>query len=300
MKSITRFIRATAVLSVVMLSALACVSPVSNAPTATPQVITVVVEATQAPSPTASPTQPATATPSFTATPPPPTATTGPQCTVLQRLNFRSGPGTAFNPPLGVLDKDTVVAAQAFNPTGFPGGSWVQVVNPANNQVGWVSAGAQFVNCNFDLTSLPSVAVSPPPTPRPPSVSNSQPQGTFDGFDYELIFSTSSLLRIALRVEDLPGDADGDGVTQVKFIVQTQDGNPVYETTEGKAAFCIFGGDNPGCNPWPVTNYQLTWGAGGPALTDGTYKVRIEAEGVDSFGTTIYGNWRFDVTLDVP
>ncbi len=280
------------------LSAMACAAPAGDTATATPQVVTVVVEATQPPAPTASPTQAATATQSFTATPPPPTATTGPQCVVQQRLNFRRGPGTAYNPPIGVFDTGTIVTPQGFNPTGIPGGSWVQVVNPANSQLGWVSAGSQFVSCNIDLARLPSVAVEPPPPPQPPSVSNSQPQGTFDGFQFELIFSTKSLVRIALRADGTAND--GDGVKNVKFIVQDKDGKTIYEKTEGKAAFCIFGGDDPSCDAWPVTNYQLTWGQGGPQAVDGTYKVRIEAEGTDSFGSAIFGNWRFDVTLDAP
>lgn len=287
------------VLAVLGLSILACAAPASNSATATPQVVTVVVEASQSPTAAATETSAPSATAIPSATVPGPTATTAPQCVVQQRLNFRRGPGTAYNPPIGVFDTGTVVRPQGFNPTGVPGGSWVQVVDPATNQVGWVSSGSQFVNCNLDLTRLPSVAVEPPPPPQGPSVSNSQPQGTFDGFDFELIFSTRSLLRIALRVEDT--DNDGDGVKSVKFIVENEDGDLVYEKTEGQAAYCIFGGDDPNnCNPWPVTNYQVTWGQGGPVASDGTYKVRIEAEGEDSFGSAIFANWRFDVTLDVP
>jgi hypothetical protein len=282
-------------LVLILLAGLMACAPLT-APEAevTPVVITVVVPPSETPTPDAPAVPSDTPPPADTPAPPPPTATTGPQCTVLQRLNFRKGPGTAFNPPIDVLDKAAVVTPVGFSANGFPSGSWVQAVDAAG-RTGWVSAGTQFISCNVDVNSLPAVAVEPPPAPRPPSVSNSQPQGTFDGFEYELIFSSRSLLRIALRATGTSND--GDGVKQVKFIVQDKDGNPVYEKTEGKAAFCIFGGDDPSCNPWPVNQYQLTWGEGGPAAVNGTYKVRIEAEGVDEFGSDIFGNWRFEVTL---
>ncbi len=130
------------------------------------------------PPPTQTPTQSqaATALPAATS---PPQATTAPptnaptetpeaECNVLQSLNLRSGPGIAYNPPLRALPEGTRLRPIGFNPVGIPGGPWAQVEDPANNQIGWVSAGTQFISCNIDLTTLPSVAVAPPPPPPPP------------------------------------------------------------------------------------------------------------------------------------
>src|SRR4026209_2036470 len=44
----------------------------------------------------------------------PSTASSGPGCTVLQDLNLRSGPGTAYRPPIRVLPANTVVTPLGF------------------------------------------------------------------------------------------------------------------------------------------------------------------------------------------
>ncbi len=280
------------------LGALACVTPLSAASTPTPQVITVVVEPTQAPtdvpSPTATNLAP-TASSVPTATQNLPTATTGPQCTILKRVNFRSGPGTAYNPPMGALEAGTLVIPKGYNPTGIPGGAWAQVLDPASNQLGWVSAGADFMTCNIDLASLPQVAVAPPPPPPRPQVSNSQPDGSANGLVGDFIFSPDFLLRMAVHLE---GETeDGKGIQEVAFSVEDLATNKIiYERTERTAGYCIFGGGEPDCNPWPQTNYVITWGDGGPPVVDGVYNVRIAATG-DGDAT---GNWNYDLTVDVP
>ena len=282
-----------------VLMSIACGLPQSAAaPTQTPQVVTVVVEATPAPTQTGEPTLAATATTAAaaaTATQPGPTATTAPQCTVQRTLNFRRGPGTAYNPPLKAFAAGEVVVPQGYNSPGIPGGAWVQVLDPANNQVGWVSAGTDFVVCTIDVTGLPSVAVQPPPPPQRPSVSNSQPDGSADRLIGDFIYSPDFLLRLAVRVEDT--DNDGDGIKEVVFtVVDTATDRQIYQRVEGTAGFCIFGGGEPTCNPWPVTNYVITWGDGGPAVVDGVYNVRMAAEGDNDES----GNWNFDLTVDVP
>ncbi|HSB02248.1 MAG TPA: SH3 domain-containing protein, partial [Anaerolineales bacterium] len=70
-------------------------------------------------------------------------ASPGPSCTVLQDLNLRSGPGTAYRPPIRVLHANDVVTPLGFAPQGIPGGSWAYVQDAATQDKGWVSAGAQ-------------------------------------------------------------------------------------------------------------------------------------------------------------
>jgi hypothetical protein len=215
---------------------------------------------------------------------------------VLRRLNFRNGPGTAYVPILGVFDIGVVLTPTGFNSVGSPGDAWVQVVNPQNNQVGWVSAGAEFVDCNIDLTQLPSIAVQPPPTPSAPKVSNKPPDGPTGGdIEFEIVMDPNYLMQIRARIEDT--DHNGDGIDTITFIIQ-RSGEEVYKTTEGTASFCIFNGGEPNCNPWPKTNGRYTWGAGGPEIETGDYKatIRVTRDSDNSY----YDQWTFDFTVDLP
>lgn len=112
-----------------------------------------------------------TSIPSATIEPVRITATTAPSCTVLQDLNLRSGPGRAYDPPIGSLLAGTKFVPIGFYPQGIPGGPWVQaqVEGTISSQTGWVSAGSQYVACNLELATLPAVEVPPPPpTEIPP------------------------------------------------------------------------------------------------------------------------------------
>ena len=88
-------------------------------------------------------------------------------------LNLRSGPGTAFAPPLRALPAGTRLIPIAYSPVGDPEGQWIQVQLEEGSAVGWVSATA--VSCNVDPASLPNapvpVKVTAPPPP-PPQATN--------------------------------------------------------------------------------------------------------------------------------
>jgi hypothetical protein len=221
---------------------------------------------------------------------------TGPTCTILQDLNLRSGPGTAYRPPILVLPGNSIVTPLGFNPTGIPGGSWVYVEYPAGGQKGWVSAGNQFVSCDLDLASLASIVVGTPlPPPLPRSAISSTPEGSCADKDLqyvcEVVFSDEAWVQFKV-LQDGRELGQGDGVEQVSFTV-IRDGNVVYEITELTKDYCIFGGNGP-CNPWVVENYNYQWKVGGPAVQPGEYLVRIEG--------TVNGillTWRatFNVTL---
>jgi hypothetical protein len=233
-----------------------------------------------------------------TALPPaPPTPATGPQCTVLKNVNFRKGPGTAFQPPLRELKAGAQVIPQGFNSQGFPAGSWVLVLEPVENQPGWVNMDPQFISCNVNLTALPQVAVEPPPPPPAPVVSNSQVDGEPNGLEGRVEFSPHFLMRMNVHGPD--GSNDGDGIKRVTFTIS--DGNGiVYQRTENNAGYCIFGGGEPDCNPWTQVNGQNQWGEGGQPVKAGTYNVLIEAEPHSANGDeSQFGRWFFSITVQL-
>ncbi len=239
----------------------------------------------------ASPTEAESTQPTETLVPEP----TSPTCTILQDLNLRSGPGTAYRPPILILPAQTMVVPLGFNPVGIPGGSWVYVEVMTSGQKGWVSAGRQYISCGLDLSNLPAVAVgTPPPPPLPQSALSSTPDGSCrdEGLEYvcEVVFLDESWLQFKiLRNGRELGQADG--VEQVSFTV-IKDGNTVYQITEHSKDYCIFGGNGP-CNPWEMENAIYHW-PGGAKVQPGEYLVNIEAV---VNGTTLTWHATFRITL---
>lgn len=225
------------------------------------------------------------------------TATTGPQCTVLQDLNFREGPGRAY-PIIVALPLNTVVVPLAYNPDGIPsGGPWVQVEHPTNGQKGWLSAGSQFINCNLDLTTLPSVTVAPPPTPVPPRAQTSNPDGDCgDGGEYDCEVILSGGLPIQIIITRNGQEIGGEqGVQVVEFRV-SQDGNEFYSHDEQTSAYCMFGGEAP-CSTWVFEDNVYKWGSGGVPVEAGEYRVFIQVFIVPADGSPRSLRWFGNVTV---
>jgi formylglycine-generating enzyme required for sulfatase activity len=130
----------------------AATSLTAQEPTATPTVL--LVTATRMPSPTSTPTR----TPLPTTTPRPTATSLVLQCAVASAsLNLRSGPGTEYVPPLAGL-----MRGSQFIPVGRnEQATWLQVKVVSSGQLGWVSAGKEYVTCDFAVSELP-VAVIPP------------------------------------------------------------------------------------------------------------------------------------------
>jgi hypothetical protein len=184
-----------------------------------------------------------------------------------------------------------------YNPSGVSGGAWVQVQDKSSNQIGWVSAGSQFVSCNIDLATLPSVAVAPPPPPPPPQSNNSTPDGTFpESFVWEADFNSQYFVRFRVYDTSNGGSKDGEGIKEVNFHVLDGSGKSVYQRTERQAGFCIFGGGEPTCNPWVLEDFIYKWNAGGEAVKEGDYKLLIVVVAENE----TQGNWNYDVTIDLP
>jgi hypothetical protein len=209
-------------------------------------------------------------------------ATTGSQCTVRTNLNLRSGPGTAYRPPLTALEGGTELTPIGFNPVGVPGGPWVQVRVHGQELTGWISAGEQFISCNIELSTLPIIVVDPPPPPPPPKLVDSAPDGLPpESWFWEVDFSPAYLLRFIVYDEASGVSYDGSGIAEVVFMVIDPTGTLVYQHADQTPAFCIFGGGEPTCNPWIIEDYTYKWKAGGPIAVSGDYLINVTVQGAD-------------------
>ena len=204
-----------------------------------------------------------------------------PGCTVLQDLNLRFGPGTAYRPPIRALPANTTVTPLGFAPQGIPGGSWAFVEDSATQERGWVSAGSQFIFCNIDLSTLPPVDFgTPPPPPLPKSTQTSNPDGNgfcvdpSSGYQCVGIFSDESLFQFRI-LKDGVELGELDNVVEISFAVNQND-DPVYENIEVNKAYCVFGGNGP-CSPWVVEDGVYKWTPGGTPVEAGEYEMEIFA-----------------------
>lgn len=154
---------------------------------------------------------------------------------------------------------------------------------------------------------------NPPPTAAPtaagqgpPDIDNDAPGGSFpqDGtVFFDIIVDPTFLFRMDVRVRESTGvdfGPEGTGIESVEFFIF---GNEVdYQHKEQTSGFCVFGGGEPACNPWPRNHDgQYTWGVGGPVVEGGDYFVNMvvtaEQEDPDFGGVW---NWNFDFALTFP
>lgn len=290
--------------TVVALTAGTSTSESDLPPSLTPEVASV---ATSAP-PTAEPTA-VSANPTVAQ----PTPETAVSCTALIGVNLRSGPGLAYDPPVGSIGPNTVARPLAYVPVGRPQGAWLQVEVEGTGQVAWVSAGPQFVSCTVDPASLPPPSTIPPVPPTatptlappvaalPPDLRNiSGGAGCLDDPDIDSDFQTDSrfLLRIFAQLfNPPPGESgDGAGIDRVEFFVRESG----YSHTERTAGYCIFQGGEPSCRDWPRNALgQLTWGNGGAVVVDGDYNIDVSVfPKEETFISQC--NWTISLTIDVP
>ncbi len=294
--------------------------PLSTVVSAAPASTETVVEATSLTSePTPTTTVAAPVEPVVETQAPLTTATEILECRPLQNLNLRPGPGVSFEPPIRLLPANSVLSPVAFSAVGFPGGQWIEVVDVSTGSQGWVSAGAQFVACNFDPTTLPPAASIPPtPTPLPTATPTTQPTATPalvaglpprsvnsgpggdlpDYVDAELISDDYFLYRVRVADTRTGSAEDGAGIKSVKFII-TLRGVEIYSRQENNAGYCIFSGGEPACNAWPQRDGYYVWGEGGPRVEADDYSARIVIVPQDTSEAEEW-NWFFDFTLSLP
>jgi len=234
-----------------------------------------------------------------------PASTSGPSCTVLQDLNLRSGPGTAYRPPISSLPANSHVTPLGFAPKGIPSGSWAYVQDSASQDKGWVNAGEQYIACNVEVTALSQMAFDPPSAPALPNTSQVSPGpgtcgqgGIFndngDEYDCAVVFSDNGFIQFKV-LKNGAEIGKADGVQSVSFSV-TQNGDSVYDHTEGNAPYCIFGSDNQ-CNSWVLEDYVYKWEAGGAAVEKKEYTVKITPT-LDDPSINLY--WSADIKITLP
>ena len=288
------------VVTLVVIFSLSCNLAIAAAPTEVSQPPADSQPTQIQPSPTAETPVNPTATVAVLTDIPQPTATTGPQCTTLQDLNLRKGPGLAYSDPIDTLSKNTVLIPLAYNPEGIPSGSWVMVQNPGNGQKGWVNAAGQYVSCNLDLTNLSPLAVEPPPAPTPPRASSSAIDGTCgigNGtfYDCEVKARNNGILQVNLQLNG-QNAGKNEGIQSVRFVVYADDGSEVFNTVENNAPYCIFGDNGDECNSWVIEDYVYKWGSGGDPVKEGHYIVNIYIN-TDNPSNDMFWKADYDVTF---
>ncbi|CAG0975470.1 hypothetical protein ANAEL_01421 [Anaerolineales bacterium] len=288
------------VVSLIVIFSLSCNLGITAAPTEVNQSPTDNQPMQGQPSPTAeTPLEATTIIPVLTDTPQP-TATTGPQCTTLQDLNLRKGPGQAYSDPIDTLPQNTVLVPLAYNPQGVPTGSWVMIQNSSNGQKGWVNAASQYVSCNIDLTNLAPLAVEPPPAPTPPRASSSVIDGTCgigNGtfYDCEVKARNNGIIQVRLQLNGKNAGKD-EGIKNVNFVVFADDGSEVFNTVEENAPYCIFGDSGGECNSWVIEDYVYKWRSGGNPVKEGHYIVNIFIN-TDDPSNDMFWKADYDVTF---
>lgn len=154
-------------------------------------------------------------------------------------------------------------------------------------------------------TAVPPTAVPPTATAtatrvnQPPVVENDAPGGSFpeDGsVTFKIIYDPTFLYRMDVRVLSV-GDFEGAGIDSVGFSIS---GNGVnYFREERTAGFCVFGGGEPTCNPWPTNALgQYTWGVDGPVVESGEYFINM-AVTADEPDDEFFGNWNWNFPFQV-
>ena len=134
-------------------------------------------------------------------------------------------------------------------------------------------------------------------------IENDAPGGSFpeDGtVFFNIIVDPVFLFRMDVRDNTVDPTVEGAGIDSVGFSIS---GNGIdYFREERTAGFCVFGGGEPTCNPWPRNEFgQLTWGAGGPVVQSGEYFVNMTVtadRSDDDFGGN--WNWNFNFRVTVP
>ncbi len=146
----------------------------------------------------------------------------------------------------------------------------------------------------------------PPPTPTPtrivargPQIENEPPRGSFpeDGsVQATVVVDPGYLFRLDIRVP-AAGNSEGAGIDSVQFSIS---GDGVdYFHQENAPGFCVFGGGEPHCNPWPRNAAgQYTWGVDGPVVQNGDYFVNM-AVTADEQDPDFFGQWNWNFPFRV-
>jgi hypothetical protein len=134
----------------------------------------------------------------------------------------------------------------------------------------------------------------------PPDVDNDAPAGICEGTANILSRvdrDPDSLFR-AVALDNRVGNNDGDGILGVRFSIIGD--NLAYTKIEETAPYCIFGGNERDCPPWPRdVAGRYTWGVDGPIVQPGRYHVLVEVFGTQPDSATGQDNCEWSFAMEV-
>ena len=134
----------------------------------------------------------------------------------------------------------------------------------------------------------------------PPDVDNDAPAGICEGTANILSRvdrDPDSLFR-AVALDNRVGNNDGDGILGVRFSIIGD--NLAYTKIEETAPYCIFGGNERDCPPWPRDAAgRYTWGVDGPIVQPGRYHVLVEVFGTQPDSATGQDNCEWSFAMEV-
>jgi LysM repeat protein len=250
---------------------------------------------------TAVPTPPAT--PTVTSPPPPSATVPSPGATRTATSTPDTGTATTVPPsptatpcgPPPTWEAYTVISGDTLASLAQATAVTVAAIQLAN----CLEDTLIFAGSTLYLPSLPTPTATLPPPP-PLVIDGSQPLGTAPVAG-ELVYDDVFLVRVDVR-RPSAGDENGAGIDYVEFVV-SHEGTEVYRHTEETPAYCIFGGGEPACNPWPLGDGVYRWGLTGPLIEPGHYLVRawlyFTPESDDGSGIT-HDFWDFTFDLATP
>jgi hypothetical protein len=290
-----RMVLGTLLIAAVLLTS--CVAPAAPAPAPSPVVITVLVPVQTMEEPTQVIQAEASATQALPSPPPPPTntpapnpsptitATFAPLCSVKQDIFLRKGPGTAYDPPLTALASGTLFRPTAFNPVGIPGGPWVLAEVTGSSATGWVTAGEQYITCNLDLASLPSLQVDPPIAAAPQVAGGGLDGDNISSYKIAVLPSGKTLFEVIIYPvieandpdEAVDASKNGRGIDYIDVQITNLDtGQVVYTDKLRRPPYCMD------CLGFVLENGVYKWWPRGEPVTPGKYQITAKVFPLDS------------------
>ncbi len=229
-------------------------------------------------------------------------------CTVISdSINVRQGPGTnyAVKSNLKRAAKVTPTAANADR-------SWIRI--RVNGQDGWVNAS--LVKCDVGLSVLPTQIAPPTPTINPKATPVRAAIAYVDAPTQagalelpgrmqvlatavekgHAVFRQTMVFRMA--VSAVAGQADGSGVTAVKFSIFDDKGLLVYAHRDSAAPYCVFDNKTNACTVWGYSYSNYLWPASDAQETIKSVAV-VEGINYTAIATVDFAdgstqNWQFN------
>jgi hypothetical protein len=223
-----------------------------------------------------------------------------PGCRSLVNVVLRTGPGTAYWNNLVSVPFNTILTPSYYYPDGIPGGSWAYVKEPISQKKGWVDTSKSSIECNFDVSTLPSTTIDPPPYPHPTVSSvTSDCMGGKNGkiYDCSVVISDAYLLEVKV-LKDGKEISFPNGANVVTFAVKDMVDNSTYNYKSSDEPYCIFSESNGKCYPWTLSGYTYKWpNYGTPLNTAHSFKILIR---IQTSAPSLVLSWEGVFNFNVP